>query len=406
MVRFEVNMRLDFALDDPGFYHDEPHAAYRRLRDEAPVYWYEPGRFWALSKFADIMHVSRNPGLFRSGGGILAKNDPVRIQGRNLETMPVAKAPSIIFMDPPEHNRYRRIVTHAFTPRRIVALESRMREIVQSGLAAIPTGETIDFVDHLSVPLPMLVIAELLGIPTAEHAQFRRWSDAVVEAAETAQAETIRAIGELFAYLQEKVDERRAAPGDDLISVLIGAEVDGESLSAGDILLFCQTLLVAGNETTRNLISGGALALLEYPEEKAKLIAAPSLIGPAIEEMLRWVTPITSFARTATDDCELRGHAIARGDYLVMLYASGNRDEEVWGPTADRFDVRRTAEVSHVAFGFGQHMCLGANLARLEARVLFEELLARRPDFDLAGEVARLRSTLMNGITRMPVIFR
>lgn len=399
------HMPLEIALDDPAFYVDDPHPAYRQLREEAPVYWYEPGKYWAVSKHADILHVSRNPGRFRSGGGVLANNDPIRLQGRNIETMPQAKAPSIIFMDPPEHNRYRRIVTHAFTPRRIAALETRMREIVRHCLDAIPSGRTVNFVDQLSVPLPMLVIAEMLGIPTEDHGQFRKWSDTVVEAAERFQEDTLQSIGEFFAYLQARIDERRAAPGDDLISVLIEAEVDGERLAAGDILLFCQTLLVAGNETTRNLISGGALALLEHPDQRDALIADPSLIPDAVEEMLRWVTPISSFARTATEDCELRGQPIAAGDYLVMLYASANRDEEAWGATAGEFDIARRADVTHLAFGFGQHMCLGANLTRLEARVLFEELLQRRPHFHRAGDVVRLRSTLMNGIVELPVVF-
>jgi cytochrome P450 len=398
-------MPLDIALDDPAFYVGDPHPSYRRLREQAPVYWYDPGKFWAVSKHADVLHMSRNPGLFRSGGGVLANNDPVRLQGRNIAAMPQAKAPSIIFMDPPDHNRHRRIVTHAFTPRRVAALEARMREIVQRCLDAIPTGQTVNFVDQLAVPLPMLVIAELLGIPTADHNQFRTWSDTVVEAAERIEDDTLRAIGEFFAYLQARIDERRAAPGDDLISVLIEAEVDGERLAAGDILLFCQTLLIAGNETTRNLISGGALALLDHPEQRDALTDDPSLIPDAVEEMLRWVTPITSFARTATEDCELRGQPIAAGDYLVMLYASANRDEEAWGPTAGDFDIARGTDVNHLAFGFGQHMCLGANLTRLEARVLFEELLRQRPHFHRAGDIVRLRSTLMNGIVQMPVVF-
>jgi cytochrome P450 len=400
-------MNLYFQLDDPDFYLQDSQDAYRQLRERAPVYWCESGRFWALSKHADILNVSRNPAQFRSGGGVLAKNDPLRMQNLADRTLPSdAKAPSIIFMDPPEHNRYRRLVTHAFTPRRVAALEPLMRGVVRKCLDEIEPGEAIDFVDRLSVPLPILVIGEMLGVPAADRADFRRWSDAVVEAAETNEADLFQAIGEFFAYLQARIDERRRKPSDDLISVLIQAEVDGDRLGEGDILLFCQTLLVAGNETTRNLISGGALALIDHPEQKQKLVDDPSLVAPAVEEMLRWVTPVTSFARTAVRDCEMRGQRIAAGDYLVMLYASGNRDEEVWGPSAGQFDVTRGTDSTHLAFGFGQHMCLGANLARLEARVLFEELLARRPHFELAGEVERLRSTLINGVVRMPVVLR
>jgi cytochrome P450 len=181
--------------------------------------------------------------------------------------------------------------------------------------------------------------------------------------------------------------------------------VDGERLADDEVLMFCMTLLVAGNETTRNLVSGGAKALMEFPDQRRALVENPDRLPGAVEEMLRWVTPIRSFARTATRDTEIRGQRIAAGDYVLLLYASGNRDEEVFGPTADAFDVARPLEPMHVAFGFGEHFCLGASLARLEARVLFEELLARFPDFSLAGEIVPLRSTLMNGLVRMPVTF-
>jgi cytochrome P450 len=169
--------------------------------------------------------------------------------------------------------------------------------------------------------------------------------------------------------------------------------------------MFCMTLLVAGNETTRNLLSGAARALIEFPDQRRRLVADPSLLPRAVDEMLRWVSPITSFARTATADTEIRGQRIAEGDYLVLLYASANRDEEAWGPTADRFDVGREGGPGHLAFGIGAHACLGANLAELEARVLFDELLARFPDFEAAGDLVPLRSTLINGIVQMPVVF-
>jgi cytochrome P450 len=212
-------------------------------------------------------------------------------------------------------------------------------------------------------------------------------------------------VGELFAYFHAKLGERRGRPHDDLLSALAAAEVDGERLADEELLMFCMTLLVAGNETTRNLISGGARALMEFPDQRRALVENPDRLPGAVEEMLRWVTPIRSFARTATRDTEIRGQRIAAGEYVLLLYTSGNRDEEVFGPTADVFDVGRPAESMHVVFGFGEHFCLGASLARLEARVLFEELLARFPDFSLAGEIVPLRSTLMNGLVRMPVTF-
>ena len=210
-------------------------------------------------------------------------------------------------------------------------------------------------------------------------------------------------IGELIHYLVSVAEERKREPRDDLISLLLAAEVEGECLTDAEIGMFCLTLLVAGNETTRNLISGGALALVRNPGEREKLLADPGLLTNAIEEMLRYVSPVRNFVRCATVDTELRGKRVAEGDYLALLYAAANRDEEVFGDDAEAFDVARESARRHVALGFGEHLCMGASLARLEAQVMFEELLTRWPRFELAGEVEPLPSTLMNGLVRMPV---
>jgi cytochrome P450 len=219
-------------------------------------------------------------------------------------------------------------------------------------------------------------------------------------------AATDAMLGEMLAYFQAVLGERRRAPKDDLVSTLARAEIDGVRLSDPEILMFCATLLAAGNETTRNLISGGSLLLMRNPDERRRLLAAPALVPNAVEEMLRWWTPVQSFIRTATRDTDLRGRRIAEGDVMLLLYASANRDEEVWGEDSDRFDVGRDhARQRHLAFGFGEHLCLGAPVARLEARVVFEELLARRPRFELTGEPELLYSRLMNGVERLPVAF-
>jgi cytochrome P450 len=310
-------------------------------------------------------------------------------------------------MDPPQHNRYRKLVSRAFTPGMVAGLEGRIRAIARESLDAIRTGETHDLVETVAVPLPMLVIADMLGVAAEDRETFKRWSDATIAAADTGQTpEAMEQVGELFAYFYGKLGERRERPQQDLLSALAAAEIDGDRLADEELLLFCMTLLVAGNETTRNLIAGGAKALMEFPDQRRALVGHPDRLPGAVEEMLRWVTPIRSFARTATRDTEIRGQRIAAGDYVLLLYASGNRDEEVFGPTADVFDIGRPADVQHAAFGFGEHFCLGASLARLEARVLFEELLDRFPDFSLAGEIVPLRSTLMNGLVHMPVTFR
>jgi cytochrome P450 len=387
------------ALDDPDFYLADPHAAFRWMRECAPVYRCERARLWAISKHADILQVARNPETFSSARGILIHD------GLRGET-PMEVPPSIIYMDPPHHNRYRKLVSRAFTPGMVAGLEGRIRAIARKSLDAIRSGETHDFVEAVAVPLPMLIIAEMLGVAAEDRETFKRWSDAIIAAADTGTSpESMQHVGELFAYFYAKLGERRGRPQNDLLSALAAAEVDGERLADEELLMFCMTLLVAGNETTRNLISGGARALMEFPDQRRALVENPDRLPGAVEEMLRWVTPIRSFARTATRDTEIRGQRIAAGDYVLLLYASGNRDEEVFGPTADVFDLGRPAESMHLVFGFGEHFCLGASLARLEARVLFEELLARFPDFSLAGEIVPLRSTLMNGLVRMPVTF-
>jgi cytochrome P450 len=213
----------------------------------------------------------------------------------------------------------------------------------------------------------------------------------------------LHSLTELVGFLDAHAKAKARSPGDDLVSLLVGAEVEGRPMRAGELVTFGMSLLVAGNETTRHLLSGGLVALAEHPEQRAALVRDPSLLPAAVEECLRWTTPIQQFARTATRDTEVGGVPVSEGDYLVMLYASGNRDETVFGPTADRFDARRDPGVANLAFGFGEHLCLGAALARLEARIAFEELLARFPDYDVTGPVEWLASSLVRGPDRVPV---
>jgi cytochrome P450 len=309
-------------------------------------------------------------------------------------------------MDPPEHNRHRKLAIGAFTPRMVAGLEPRVRELARESVAAIRPGEPFDFVERVALPLPMLVIAELLGVPSSDYEDFRRWSDAMVEAGGSGPSPaTIGVVAELFAYITAKAAERRRAPRGDVLSKLALAEVDGQGLSDGELAIFCLTLLVAGNETTRNLISGGMRALLEHPAQWEKLCADPRLVPGAVEEMLRYVSPVRNFARRVQQDTELGGRKLRAGEYIVLCYGSANRDEAVFGADSDAFDVARPDARRHVAFGFGEHLCLGAALARLEAQVMFEELALRGPGFSLAGPVERLQSTLIDGVVSMPVVF-
>jgi cytochrome P450 len=379
-------------LDDPSFWSGDPEPALARLRVESPVHWYEPGKFWALTRHADVLTVSRDPELFCSSGGVLM-ND----RERN-----VMAADSILYVDPPVHNRYRKLVSRGFTARRVAALEEQVRRIARELLAEIDPAAEVDLVDALAAPLPLLVIAELLGVPRSDREQFRVWSDAVMEAAnEITDANALLAL-ELMEYFDAALQARVMAPQDDLLTVLVTAEVDGERLTKEEQLGFCMTLLVAGNETTRSAISGGLVALAEHPDQRARLAADPGLLLPAAEEVLRWITPIAAMARTATSDTLLGGQQIGAGDYLVMVYLSANRDEQVFGPTADRFDIAREAN-PHLTFGIGEHFCLGASLARLETKVFFDELLARFPSYAVTGPVERVPSTLMRQLRQVPV---
>jgi cytochrome P450 len=389
-----------FVPDDPDFYLADPYPAFRRLRREDPVHWSEGAGLWCLLKHADVAHVSRNPQLFTSTRGI-----QMGMEATNAR--PEGIPPTILEMDPPAHNRHRKLVIRAFTPRAIAALEPRIRQIARESLDEISAGETLDFIESMAVPLPMYVIAEMLGVPREDRDDFKRWSDAMIEAGGSGRTpESDVCTVELFGYFQQHLVERRREPRGDVLSMLAHAEIDGDRLTDPEILIFCLTLLVAGNETTRNLISGAVQALCEHPLQKRKLLAAPSLVPNAVEEVLRWWTPVWSFVRRATRDTELRGRRIAEGQALLLLYPSANRDEEVWGDDAESFDVTRSFHHRrHLSFGFGEHLCLGASLARLEARVTFEELLARFPGFELAGPIRPLRSRLMHGIEHMPVKF-
>ncbi len=376
---------------DPEFWID-PYPVFDQLRAEAPVLWHDDAQLWTIARHDDVMRISRDPTSFCSGKGVLPADRQRDITG----------AESILFLDPPDHQRHRKLVSPAFTPRRISALEKRVRELACELLDGVDKGEPVDFAPAVAVPLPMLVIAEMLGIPVEDRDRFKVWSDAMIDAATEPKDETFQLALELWQYFEEIIEQRRAEPAEDLVSVIAHAEVDDVPLTNAELNGFCMTLLVAGNETTRNLITGGVEALTRHPEQMQRLVEDRSLIPSAVEEMLRWVTPVMNFARTATQDVEMRGETIGEGQMVFMLYGSANRDPEVFGPSADSFDVGRQPN-PHVAFGFGEHFCMGASLARLEARVLFDELLQRFSTVELAGHPERLRSSLMRSLVHLPV---
>ncbi|MGA2837327.1 MAG: cytochrome P450 [Acidimicrobiales bacterium] len=391
-----ADLRLD--LTQPGFYLlPDYFDVLAELRERAPVHRTFDGS-WAVSRYDDIRSISRDPGRFVSGRGVLI-NDPLRSDGSGgLPTF------SILHLDPPVHSVYRTIVNRQFTPRAVGHLEGTIRRTVTEVLDVVVPDEPVDAVDALASVVPIAVIAELFGVGDADRELFRRWSDAIIASTDHADStESAQEVGRMAEFLVAHIDSPDTE-GNSLLDILKSAELDGRPLNGLEIMGFCMTLLVAGNETTRTLLSGGMEALHQRPDQRSILADDPSLLPVAVEELLRWVTPIQAFGRTAAVDVELSGQEIPAGDFLVMLYASGNRDEEVFGSTAGQLDVRRPVSPTHVAFGFGEHLCLGASLARLEARVFFEELLSRYPTYELVGQPEYVRSTLVRGASRMPIV--
>ncbi len=381
-----------------------PHDFFTWLRNEQPVYWHEssfnPPGFWVCTKYRDVIDIERDAVTFSSArGGALIFD-----QGAGTELM-------MLNQDPPQHTRLRNLVARGFTPKVIKGMEPHIREAARQIVDQVATrDDVIDFVPNLAAELPLVVIAELLGIPYEDRQKIFEWSNRLVGASDPEYAgdegeNGINASLELYAYAQSLADDRRARPMDDIVTTLVTAELDGEKLSDIEFNVFVLLLSVAGNETTRNLISGGMLALMEHPDQRDRLLAdLDGLMPTAVDEMLRYVSPVQYFRRTATADAEIRGVPIATGDKVTIWYGAANRDEEVF-ENPQSFDVGR-APNEHLAFGGrGPHFCLGASLARMEIRVMFEEILNRLPDMRLAGEPERLRSTLIAGIKHLPVQF-
>jgi cholest-4-en-3-one 26-monooxygenase len=315
----------------------------------------------------------------------------------------------MLSMDPPRHTKLRLLVNKGFTPRMIGQLHDRIREIARDIVDGIAERGECDFVVDVAAELPLQVIAEMMGVPQEDRHKVFEWSNRMIgsedpEYAVSAEDATSAAM-EMFAYANDLATKKRATPGDDILSVLLGAEVEGERLTDLEFDVFFELLAVAGNETTRNLISHGMLALIENPDQRAKLLADRSLLGGAVDEMLRYASPVMYMRRTAQEDIELRGEHIAKGDKVALWYIAGDHDPEVFADP-HRFDIsRQPADDSVVFGGGGPHFCLGSHLAKLEIQIMFEELLDRIPEMELSGTVERLRSNFINGIKHMPVRF-
>jgi cytochrome P450 len=385
--------------DRSQFRAGPPYEVFRELREEEPVAFLPepdgPG-FWGVFRYDDVVEVSRHPQQFASAPAVFIQDPPDASVTQEL----------LINQDPPRHTKLRKLVNRGFTPRQISALEPHLRDIVVGLLDRASEMGSFDLVHDLAVEVPLQVIAELVGVPHEDRHKVFAWTERMMSNDDDDQdamhADAQVAIAEMFGYADQLIESRIGGDGSDLLSVLLRADVDGDALSQFEVDVFFMLLMNAGSETTRNLITGGTLALFEHPDQRALLAERPDLLPGAIEEMLRWVTPVMHFRRTAQEDLEIAGQPIAAGDKVVMWYTSANRDEAQF-PEADTFDVTRTPN-EHVAFGAGgPHFCLGASLARLETRILFEEMLARMPTLAQAGDPVRLKSNFINGIKSLPV---
>jgi len=391
--------------------HGYPHADWTRLRQEAPVFWYprnEVRPFWAITRHADIVTISKQPTRFLSApNNIDIPSDPGAAE--------FEPPPTIISMDPPKHGAYRQLVSRRMTPRvlqRIQAdIEAISREIVD-GLGEGTLDGECDFVERVSIPMPIAVIAWLLGVPREDWKLLFDWTNQLAAPAdpefkregEHAGETRDRTVAELFAYFEQLVEVRRRTPADDLISVLVAARIDGQPLPRHELLSYCLAMVIAGNETTRNAITGGMLAFIENPDQLARVQRDPGLLDSAIEEILRWSSPIVHMGRTAAQDVELHGQRIRAGDILALFYPSANRDEAVFDDPF-RFRVDRSPN-HHLSFGVGEHFCLGAHVARFELNVIFRHLLARLVEAEVIGPIERLQSPFVGGIKRLPIRYR
>jgi cytochrome P450 len=400
-------------LVDPERYARKgyPDDVWTRLRAEAPVAHFAPPGyrpFWAITKHADVVEIASQPLRFSSAYGItLAKADaPVMVIPTEM----------VVMLDPPRHGPMRRAGSRRFRPRALSAQRAEIERITAEILDQAATAGAVaecDFVERIAAPLPLAVIAWIVGAPREDWKLLFRWTNEVIgkddpeyrRPGETPGQTMMRARGELHAYMARLIERRRSDPQDDLVSELIhDARIDGVTLTEEQLVAYCELMVEAGNETTRNAISRGLLAFCEHRGEWERLRDHPELLSDAVEEILRWVSPIAHFSRVATDDCEVHGEKICAGDQVALFWASANRDEDVFeDPFEFRIDRRPNP---HLAFGVGEHFCMGAHVARVELEAIFRHLLARLKSFEVSGPVERLSSAVNGGLKHLPLRYR
>ena len=383
-----------------------PHEYFRYLRENEPVHWQPeckiPGApqgpgYWALTRYEDVAFVSKNPHLFSSGVGTSVLTDLAPRDAENMRAQ-------LINMDPPLHTQLRKVMSPHFKPRTVRATEEHTRQIVRETLDEIGSQTEFDFVEGVSAPISLRALTHFLGVPDKHSKYFYTWTNKLIGSSDPSVSSAFRgrlAVLEILIYGAFLARKRRRRPADDIFSSLVNGELDGAPIDRLKIGMNFFLLIIAGNETTRNALSGGLQALSDHPDQLELLCKDLSLLPQAIDEMLRFATPVMQFRRTVMEDLEISGQSIRKGEKVVIYYGAANRDPDVF-PDPDRFDITRGAD-PHLAFGTGTHFCAGSHMARLEMRVTFEELLARHPGIRVRGPVERLVSNFINGIKRMPV---
>ncbi len=391
------------------FINGQPFDIFKRLREEAPIYWheesldFEPG-FWALTKHEDIVRVSKDPMTFSSavGGHLMTMGDPEVVDPSAV----AAIIGNMIGMDPPDHQIYRKMVAPSFTPKAIRTLEGDMRLKIRELLENVEDKGEFNFVTEISEQLPLWVLCEMMGIPESERPKIRDLVNNLTDASIQQDPNNAFQIWvnymELFKMGRDMIEERRKSPTDDLMSVVANTKIEGGELPPELLDGFFLLMVIAGNETTRNTLTGGLMALTDNPKEREKLLKDPSLISNATDEMLRWVTSVIYFRRTATKDTNIRGQDIKAGDKVVMWYGSANRDEDIF-EDGHLFRVDRENAKKHLAFGAGEHLCLGNRLGHMQIRILFEELLDRFPNIHSTSDPVRIPSNFLAGISELKV---
>jgi cholest-4-en-3-one 26-monooxygenase len=384
----------DFSIADGAFWGRNPHDELAWLRANDPVHWDDAFGVWGITRYDDVKAVSTQPDVFSNAGGIRPDSGPIAM---------------MIDMDDPEHLRRRKLVNKGFTPRRVRDQEGRIREVVDRLIDQVAERGECDFVTDIAAWLPLVMIGDALGVAEEDHPKLLTWSDDLMRGQGATDPALIEGMTNAFAeyvpYIMGVIEDRTTCPVDDLMSILCTAEVDGQRFEQDEIIHESLLILIGGDETTRHVITGGLYQLLRNRDQWERLREDRSLLDGAVEESLRWVTPIKNMARTATRDVDLGGKTIQEGQKLLLLYPSANRDEDHFDDPMT-FDMTRSPN-DHVAFGFGTHFCLGASLARLELKVAFDRVLDRLPDIQLAdeGEPDFRPANFVSGYESMPVTF-